>query len=383
MILKELFMCKKILILCLVLSLTDCSSTQVAELSTTAVESKIETNTVAETTTIVETSEEIKETVETTAEETTVEETTIPDKWAAGYSDELREIIAKYEGKDYQTSRKITNDELNKIHSAGFYMISKGVSQTRGADDITRSTGGNTEFVIKQDLENFVASTFVKEKGGFDPTGYATYDAETNKIMRNAQTEILKGSWKAREDSREEKARTFVKKNEDPNNPAQYINALGNGNYIEKCGLVVPSIGNYKYFETLRGEEATNYKYVEWMCFKENNKGKITLVSDLIPRAKYKENTFEDNGEGNVGLLLWVSRTPNEERVNYLGKPQYAIVSKTFPEYYDKCGGTDMAFSSWADTPNPLPYDYTYNKVADGSFKKETQFKFLIDRENW
>ena len=374
-------MLKKLSIFFIAFCLTACGTTQVAEVSTTAVESKIETTTVAETTTIVETSEEIKETVETTVEETTEEETTIPDKWS-NYSDEVREIIAKYEGVDYQSSKKITSEELKKLHSEGLYMYTNNVISTRGADDITRSSGGNTEFVTQSDLEKVIAQSYKDTDGLLTNIAYNN-DPEAYNIKKNTVKLILENKWKAREDSREEKARTFVKKNEDPNNPAQYINALGNGNYIEKCGLIVPSIENYKYFETLRGEEATNYKYVEWMCFKENNKGKITLVPDLIPRAKYKENTFEDNGEGNVGLLLWVSRTPNEERVNYLGKPQYAIVSKTFPEYYDKCGGTDMAFSSWADTPNPLPYDYTYNKVADGSFKKETQFKFLIDRENW
>lgn len=372
---------KKILILFFILSLTACGTTQVAELSTTAVESKIETTTVAETTTIVETSEEIKETVETTAEETTVEETTIPDKWD-GYSDEVREIIAKYEGVDYQSSKKITSEELKKLHSAGLYMYTNNVTSTRGADDITRSSGGNTEFVTQSDLEKVIAQSYKDTDGLLTNIAYNN-DPEAYNIKKNTVKLILENKWKAREDSREEKARTFVKKNEDPNNPAQYINALGNGNYIEKCGLVVPSIENYKYFETLRGEEATNYKYVEWMCFKENNKGKITLVPDLIPRAKYKENTFEDNGEGNVGLLLWLSRTPNEERVNYLGKPEYAIVSKTFPEYYDKCGGTDMACAGWSNTKMAYPYDYTYNKIVEGAWDKESNFKSLMDREYW
>ena len=374
-------MCKKISILFIILSLTACGTTQVAELSTTAVESKIETTTVAETTTIVETSEEIKETLETTAEETTEEETTIPDKWA-GYSDEVREIIAKYEGKDYQSSKKITSEELKKFHSAGLYMYTNNVTSTRGADDITRQSGGSTEFVTQSDLEKVIAQSYKETDGLLTNIGYGG-DGETEKIVRNTVDQILKNKWKAREDSREEKARTFVKKNTDPNNPAQYINSLGNGNYVVKFGLVVPSQENYEYFTTLRGQDAIIYKYTEWICFKQNNQGRITLVKDLIPRAKYKENTFEDNGEGNVGLLLWVSRTPNEERVNYLGKSEYATVSKTFPEYYDKCGGTDMAFGGWANTPNPLPYDYTYNKVADGSFSKETQFKFLMDREWW
>ena len=52
-------MCKKISVLFFILSLIACGTTQVAELSTTAVESKIETTTVAETIIITETSEEI------------------------------------------------------------------------------------------------------------------------------------------------------------------------------------------------------------------------------------------------------------------------------------------------------------------------------------
>ena len=44
----------------MVLNLTACGTAQVAELSTTAVESKIETTTVAEITIIAETSEEIR-----------------------------------------------------------------------------------------------------------------------------------------------------------------------------------------------------------------------------------------------------------------------------------------------------------------------------------
>ena len=202
-------------------------------------------------------------------------------------------------------------------------------------------------------------------------------------FKRNTVTKILEGKWEARENDREATARMYAKKNTDASNPAQYINSLGNGKYVVKCGLVVPSQENYEYFTTLRGQDAINYKYTEWMCFKQNNQGRITLVKDLIPRAKYKENTFEDNGEGNVGLLLWVSRTPNEERVNYLGKSQYAHVHKTFPEYYDKCGGTDMAFFQWGAYPMAYEYDYGYNKIVEGVFDKESQFKILMDREYW
>ena len=52
-------MCKKISILFFTLSLIACGTAQVVELSTTAVKSKIETTTIAETIIIAETSEEI------------------------------------------------------------------------------------------------------------------------------------------------------------------------------------------------------------------------------------------------------------------------------------------------------------------------------------
>ena len=376
---------KKILILFFILSLTACGTTQVAELSTTAVESKIETTTVAETTTIVETSEEIKETVETTAEETTVEETTIPDKWD-GYSDEVREIIAKAEGKDYATSKKLTQEERNKLHSAGLYMITKDVTKTRSGNEVF-SSGGSTEFLTKNELENFISSVyyFNQEKQILETnSSFAIWDSVASDIARDVKSQIQSGGWKAREDSREEKARTFVKKNEDPNSPAQYINALGNGNYIEKCGLVVPSEENAIYYESLKGEDKTIYKYTEWMVFKQNNQSKITIVKDrAVPKAKYKENTFYDMGEGNFGAIMWVSRTPNEQRVDYTGKTYYAHVNKTFPEYYDKCGGTDMAFFQWGNNPMAYSYDYCYNKIVEGVFDKESQFKNLMDCEWW
>ena len=306
---------------------------------------------------------------------------TVVDKWDK-YGAEVKAIVEKYEGKDYKTSKSITSEELKKLHSAGLYMYTNNVTSTRGADDITRQSGGSTDFVSKSEFENIVAQSYKDTNGLLTNIGFGG-DAESEKIMKNTVKQILENKWEAREEEREQIARMYAKKNTDASSPAQYINSLGNGNYVVKCGLVVPSEENATYYESLRGQDKINYKYTEWMVFKQNNQGRITLVKDSIPRAKYKENTFGDLGEGNVGMMLWVSRTPNEERVTFFGKTQYAIVSKTFPEYYDKCAGTDMAFSSWADTPNPLPYDYTYNKVADGSFDKETQLKFLIDRENW
>lgn len=383
-------MCKKILILCLVLSLTACGTTQVAELSTTAVESKIETTTVAETTTIVETSEEIKETVETTAEETTVEETTIPDKWA-GYSDEVREIIAKYEGKDYQTSRTITQSELKTLHNAGLYMITADTTHTVDSNSNRKDSGGHNEIMTKEQLEQYIRdNTTVNSSNNnsimtqaLNPSTYAIYDADAGEIARNVRKKIQEGLWEDREAERDKIARMYAKKNTDPNNPAQYINSLGNGNYVVKFGLVVPSEENATYYESLRGQDKIIYWYTEWMCFKQNNQGRITIVKDTVPKAKYKENTFGDLGEGNVGEMLWVSRTPNEERVTFWGKPQFAHVHKTFPEFADKCGGTDMAFMQWGAYPMAYAYDYTYNKIVEGVFEKENNLLSLMDRENW
>ena len=367
-----------------ILSLTACGTTQVAELSTTAVESKIETTATIETTTIVETSEEIKETAETTAEETTVEETTIPDKWS-NYSAEVKAIVEKAEGKDFATSKKLTQEEKNKLHNAGLYMITKNTTQTRSGNEIINS-GGSTEFLTKKELEDFISSVyfFNQEKQVLETnSSFAIWDSVTSDIARDVKSQIQSGGWKTREENREQKASMYVKKNDNPNNPAQYINALGNGNYIEKCGLIVPSAENATYYESLKGEEKTNYWYTEWMCFKQNNQGRISFAKDSIPRAKYKENTVGDLGEGNVGMMLWVSRTPNEERVTFWGKPQYAHVHKTFPEYYDKCGGTDMAFMQWGNYPMAYAYDYTYNKIVEGTFEKEKNLLSLMDREYW
>ena len=154
--------------------------------------------------------------------------------------------------------------------------------------------------------------------------------------------------------------------------------------YVVKCGLVVPSEENATYYESLKGQDKINYKYTEWMCFKQNNQAKITIVKDrAVPKAKYKENTFVDNGEGNFGTIMWVSRTPDEQRVDFTGKTYYAHVSKTFPEYSEKCGGTDMAFFQWGNYPMAYTYDYCYNKIVEGVFDKESQFKNLMDCEWW
>lgn len=374
-------MCKKISILFFILSLTACGTTQVAELSTTVAESKVETTAIIETTTVLESSKELKETMETTVEETTEEETTSADKWS-NYSEDVRAIIEKYEGKDYQTSRKITNDELNKLHGVGLYMYTNNVTSTRGADDITRQTGGSTDFVTQSEFEKVIAKSYQETNGLLTDIAFGG-DSEATKIKRNTVTKILEGKWEARENDREATARMYAKKNTDASSPAQYINSLGNGKYVVRYGLVVPSEENADYYDSLRGQDKINYKYTEWMVFKQNNQNKITLVKDQIPKAKYKENTFEDSGEGNVGNLLWVSRIYNEQRVTFWGRTQYAIVSKTLPEYYDKCGGTDMAFFGWSDKPNATPVDYTYNHVMAGNLSKESQFKYLMDREYW
>ena len=306
------------------------------------------------------------------------------DRWA-NYSAEVREIIEKAEGKDYATSKKLTQEEKNKLHNAGLYMLTKNTTQTRSGNEIIYS-GGSTEFLTKSEVEQYIRSNykFNQEKQVLEEiNSTGIWDSATSEIAKNVRSDMLKNGWEAREEEREQIARMYAKKNTDGSSPAQYINTLGNGKYVVKFGLVVPSEENATYYESLKGQDKINYWYTEWMVFKQNNQAKITIVKDSIPKAKYKENTFGDLGEGNVGEMLWVSRTPNEERVTFWGKPQYAIVSKTFPEYYDLCGGTDMAFSSWSDTPNQLSYDYTYNKVADGTFNKESQFKFLIDQENW
>ena len=254
-------MCKKILIFFFILSLTACGTTQVAELSTTAVESKIETTTVAETTTIVETSEEIKETVETTAEVTTVEETTIPDKWA-DYSAEVKAIVEKAEGKDFATSKKLTQEEKNKLHNAGLYMITKNTTQTRSGNEIINS-GGSTEFLTKKELEDFISSVyfFNQEKQVLETnSSFAIWDSVTSDIARDVKSQIQSGGWKTREENREQKASMYVKKNDNPNNPAQYINALGNGNYIETKikGLMNNTYLNPEVFNRVVKEELKN-----------------------------------------------------------------------------------------------------------------------------
>lgn len=372
------------LISLLVLLLTACNSTQVAQVSTTGNETKIKSTAKAEVeTTInkvdanieVETSKDIEPENEM---QTEVEsESTAVGKWA-NYSQDVRAIIEKYEGKDYQTCRKITYDELNKLHSVGLYMYTNNVTSTRGADNITTKSGGSTDFVTQSEFEKVIAKSYQETNGLLTDIAFGG-DSEAIKIV----TKILEGKWEASENDREATARQYVKVNTDSSNPAKVINSLGNGVYVERFGLIVPSEENAVYFESLRGQDKTIYKYAEWMVFKQNNEGKITLVKDQIPRAKYKENTFEDSGEGNVGNLLWVSRTPDEERVTFWGKPQFAHVHKTFPEFYDKCGGTDMAFMQWGAYPMAYEYDYTYYKIIEGTFKKENNLLSLMDRENW
>ena len=308
----------------------------------------------------------------------------VVDKWS-NYSDEVREIIAKAEGKDYATSKTLSKEEKNRLHSAGLYMITKNTTQTRSGNEIINS-GGSTEFLTKSEIEQYVRSNykFNQEKQVLEEiSSTGIWDSATSDIVKNVKSDMLKNGWEAREEEREQIARMYAKKNTDASSPAQYINSLGNGKYVVKCGLVVPSEENATYYESLRGQDKINYWYTEWMVFKQNNQGRISFAKDSIPRAKYKENTFGDLGEGNVGMMLWVSRTPNEERVTFWGKPQYAHVHKTFPEYYDKCGGTDMAFMQWGAYPMAYAYDYTYNKIVEGVFEKEKNLLSLMDRENW
>lgn len=377
---------------------------------------------------------------------------TLADKWA-NYSKEVRDIIEKYEGKDYQTSRTITQSELKTLHNAGLYMITADTTYTVDSNSNRKDSGGHNEIMTKEQLEQYIRDnttvnssnninssnnnsnisgnnnssiggnnnsgnniggnnnnsnvggnngTITNNTAGdttnnknnairnnsimtqaLNPSTYAIYDADAGEIARNVRKKIQEGLWEDREAERDKIARMYAKKNTDPNNPAQYINSLGNGNYVVKCGLVVPSEENATYYESLRGQDKIIYWYTEWMCFKQNNQGRITIVKDTVPKAKYKENTFGDLGEGNVGEMLWLSRVYNEERVTFWGKPQYAVVSKTFPEYYDKCGGTDMACAGWANTPKEVPVDYTYNKIVEGTFEKEKNLFSLMDREWW
>ena len=309
---------------------------------------------------------------------------TVVDKWEK-YGAEVKAIVEKAEGKDYATSKTLSKEEKNKLHSAGLYMITKNTTQTRSGNEIINS-GGSTEFLTKSEIEQYVRSNykFNQEKQVLEEiSSTGIWDSATSDIVKNVKSDMLKNGWEAREEEREQIARMYAKKNTDASNPAQYINSLGNGKYVVKCGLVVPSEENATYYESLRGQDKINYWYTEWMVFKQNNQGRISFAKDSIPRTKYKENTFGDLGEGNVGMMLWVSRTPNEERVTFWGKPQYAHVHKTFPEYYDKCGGTDMAFMQWGAYPMAYEYDYGYNKIVEGVFDKESQFKILMDRENW
>ena len=376
---------------------------------------------------------------------------TLADKWA-NYSKEVRDIIEKYEGKDYQTSRTITQSELKTLHNAGLYMITADTTHTVDSNSNRKDSGGHNEIMTKEQLEQYIRDnttvnssnnnstnnnsniisgnnnsniggnnssnniggnnnnnnvggnngTITNNTAGdttnnktnaiknnsimtqvLNPPTYVIYDADAGEIARNVRKKIQEGLWEDREAERDKIARMYAKKNTDQSNPAQYINSLGNGNYVVKFGLVVPSEENATYYESLRGQDKINYWYTEWMVFKQNNQGRISFAKDSIPRTKYKENTFGDLGEGNVGMMLWVSRTPNEERVTFWGKPQYAHVHKTFPEYYDKCGGTDMAFMQWGAYPMAYEYDYGYNKIVEGVFDKESQFKILMDRENW
>ena len=370
---------RKVLVVLLVLGLTACSSNQMAMVESTDATKALETTNNIDETTETEIKQEFDETtIESTMEssEELIEETS---KWSS-YSDEIRAILEKYEGKDYQTSRKITSDELNKIHSVGLYMYTNNVTSTRGADDITRLSGGSTEFVSKSEFEEVVVQSYKETDGLLTNIGYGG-DAETEKIVRNTVDQILKNKSEAKVEAKQKLAESYVKVNTDPNSPAKYVNGLGDGQYTIKFGLVVPArpvdrhdpASNYSYISK---ENYETFCRIEVLCFQKNNEGKIINVIGKQPKVKYGVNTYNQYGDP-----VWIIREQNAECVDACGATLYAHVKTALPEYYDKCGGTDMQFVGWSHVPATLPPDYAYNLYKQGVFTIENMGAVLTDPE--
>lgn len=370
---------KKVLVVLLLLGLTACNSNQIAMVESTVVTTVIETTNRIDETTETENKQDFDETtIENIAEssEELIEETS---KWSS-YSDEIRVILEKYEGKDYQTSRKITNEELNKIHSVGLYMYTNNVTSTRGADDITRKSGGSTEFVSKSEFEKVVAQSYNETDGLLTNIAY-NKDEEAYNIMKNTVDQILKNKSKAKVEAKQKLAESYVKVNTDPNSPAKYINGLGDGQYTIKFGLVVPSTpvdvhdpaSNYSYIPK---ENFETFCKTEVLCFQKNNEGKIINVIGKQPKVKYGVNTYNQYGDP-----VWIIREQNAECVDAYGDTLYAHVKTALPEYYDKCGGTDMQFVGWSHVPATLPPDYAYNLYKQGVFTIKNMGAVLTDPE--
>ena len=378
-------MLKKVLVSFLVMGLTACGLNQVAMVETTK---QVETTQFNETTTKYVDSE-VEVEIETKFDESKHEETMNSlieetGKWSS-YSDEIRAIIEKAVGKDYATSKTLTKEERNKLHSVGLYMITKDVTQVRNNDTSeVFSSGGSTEFLTRDDLVDFLTSKYSKfrnEKLGFEALNFAIWDSAASDIYREVKTNVDKGISIAKVEAKQKLAESYVKVNTDPNSPAKYINGLGNGQYTIKFGLVVPSTpvdvhdpaSNYSYIPK---ENFETFCKTEVLCFQKNNEGKIINVIGKQPKVKYGVNTYNQYGDP-----VWIIREQNAECVDAYGDTLYAHVQTALPEYYDKCGGTDMQFVGWSHVPATLPPDYAYNLYKQGVFTIKNMGAVFTDPE--
>ena len=379
-------MCKKISILLLVLSLTACGTTQVAELSTTAVESKIETTTVAETTTIVETSEEIKETVETTAEKTT-----ILDKWA-GYSEEVKKIIEKYDGKSvYEMYKNISKEEKKALAEAGLYLV--GLN-TYGKEEYlskdVNGAGGKFQIMTYEEAERYALDFYNKNGGELQsvklengnegvlmPISYNAGEFEDLDPCINASHLYTDTKRKEVYNQEQEYLNSFVIVNEDTSSPAKYVNSLGNKQYFrdDVSGNVFTRDPEDYYKDGVwtggKGEDDPFYKWcvernikmkdyldVEELVFKKNNSDIYFEPKDTITYTgagdylSYKNKKYKHY---NGAFPYWVERDWKTFTYDAYGRKQYPDVNKSFESVISLCGNTYVygdvvAFQGWSPT---------------------------------
>lgn len=318
---------------------------------------------------------------------------TLADKWA-NYSDGVKKIIEKYDGKNvYEMYKSISKEEKKALAEAGLYLV--GLN-TYGKEEYlskdVNGAGGNFQIMTYEEAERYALDFYNKNGGELQsvklengnegvlmPISYNAGEFEDLDPCINASHLYTDTKRKEAYDSRQEFLLKFVLRNETAGSPAKYINALGGRQYFrdEVSGNIYTRDGaewgasdrnGYNWCKN-KGIEFNDYRDIEMIVFKKNNPDcKFGDLPMAYANTKYK--TFHSgNGEPR-----WVERDVHAVVYDTYGYKLSPVLYKSIDKYLSKCGGIKIngeviAFNGCYkayDSNNKLGMFY-YERALEGS----------------
>ena len=327
---------------------------------------------------------------------------TLKDK---NYSEEVKKIVEKYDGKSvYEMYKSISKEEKKALAEAGLYLV--GLN-TYGKEEYlskdVNGAGGKFQIMTYEEAERYALDFYNKNGGELQsvklengnegvlmPISYNAGEFEDLDPCINASHLYTDTQRKEAYDNRQEFLLKFVLRNETAGSPAKFINALGGRQYFrdEVSGNIYTRDGaewgasdrnGYNWCKN-KGIEFNDYRDIEMIVFKKNNPD--CKFGDL-PMA-YANTKYKVFHSGN-GEPRWVERDVHAVVYDTYGYKLSPRLYKSIDKYLDKCGGVKINGEVVAFNGRYIPYradnkvdTFYYDRAIEGGVEGEV-VSFLID----